>query len=394
VTVPPPSPIITAALSLDGVVVNANRACIELLGPDPDSLIGSPLADRLAPEHVGPLERWLDAARVGEESSEWDGGWTGLRMDGLPWVALAHLWLPNAGAPSIVLTGRRRFGPVRWEGDKATGRPVRVRADVDSVISHDIRGALRSASGFVTVVQRLLSDPAIDRLDERFGRSADHLAIADRSLANADELAERVVQLMRWIDVPMTIAPRPLADVLAGAALRSQECFGAEPLELDAAGDLPTVAATEQLEWAFGELLTNARKFRRHPGDRSAPSPARVGVHLASSEERTAVGVDADHDDDRFALIAVHDDGIGIPAGLTADAFAPGRKLQPRGDYPGIGMGLALCATVFERHAGWCRVAIVDRHDERRGPPIRGTTMIVRLPRADAGTTGARQRSL
>jgi signal transduction histidine kinase len=138
----------------------------------------------------------------------------------------------------------------------------------------------------------------------------------------------------------------------------------------------------------------NARKFRRLPGDRSARPPARVDVHVASSDERAAVGVDPSHDDDRFALIAVHDDGIGIPAALAADAFAPGRKLQPRGDYPGIGMGLALCSMVFERHAGWCRVATTDRLDERRGPPIDGTTMVVRLPRADAEASSARDRPL
>jgi light-regulated signal transduction histidine kinase (bacteriophytochrome) len=230
-------------------------------------------------------------------------------------------------------------------------------------------------------VHRLLADPAVDRLDERFSPATEHLAIAARSLAAADELAERVVQLLRWSERPLSMTVHHLPDLISAAVTRSHTTFGGEAAQMRVVGDLPDVVADdEQIEWALAELVTNARKFHHQPGQLGgAPVPMEIG--LATADERRAA---AYPDDPRFAVVALRDRGIGVAPTLADDAFAPARKLQPRGDYPGVGMGLALCALVFERHAGWCRILTARP----------GATAVWRVPLAPAASPGGGDRPL
>lgn len=95
---------------------------------------------------------------------------------------------------------------------------------------------------------------------------------------------------------------------------------------------LPTVVANaEQLQLVFQELLDNALKFRDS-------KPARVHIWA----EREADGW-------RFA---VRDQGIGIESRYAGQLFRFFRRLQSRSDFPGTGMGLAICKKIVERHGG------------------------------------------
>jgi light-regulated signal transduction histidine kinase (bacteriophytochrome) len=336
-------PLLTIVLRTDGTVVAADAAATALLGPTADQLLGSTLADRIGTAHRESFAKALAASPTGSAAVDL----AGLRADGLPWCARLRLWSdPSSRDDNVIATGCRRFGPIRWATDTDPATVPRPGADADSVISHDIRGALRNAAGFVTVVQRTLATPSIGGLDERLTRAGGHLDIAARSLSNADDLAGGVVRLLRWAERPFTVEPLDLADVITAATTRSHAEHEGEPAEVRIDGGLPAVLADEEhLTWALAELVTNARKFHRLPGESPRPGrPIVVGVSPAAG------------DDERFAAIVVRDDGIGVAAALEEDAFLPGRKLQPRGDYPGVGIGLALCRQIFERHAGSCRI--------------------------------------
>ena len=100
----------------------------------------------------------------------------------------------------------------------------------------------------------------------------------------------------------------------------------------------------------FQNLLDNALKFH-HP-DR----PLHITV------EHCLVGP--------FCEITVADDGIGFEQADADRIFNVFERLENRDDYPGTGVGLAICRRIVERHGG-------DIHAQ--GKPGEGAFFTVRL---------------
>jgi light-regulated signal transduction histidine kinase (bacteriophytochrome) len=126
-------------------------------------------------------------------------------------------------------------------------------------------------------------------------------------------------------------APTDCAKVLATARIQLQvaiaEC-GATITE----DPLPTVQGDAvQLLQLFQNLIANAIKFR---GD-AAPQ-----VHV--SAEATEEGW----------CFSVRDNGIGIAPEYFERIFLLFQRLHGRKEYPGTGIGLALCKRIVERHGG------------------------------------------
>jgi light-regulated signal transduction histidine kinase (bacteriophytochrome) len=95
---------------------------------------------------------------------------------------------------------------------------------------------------------------------------------------------------------------------------------------------LPQVRGDElQLSQLFQNLIGNALKFR----GQSVPR-----VHVSAVETR------ADWE------ISVRDNGIGIEPQYFERIFMVFQRLHTKGDYPGTGIGLAICKKVVERHGG------------------------------------------
>jgi PAS domain S-box-containing protein len=96
--------------------------------------------------------------------------------------------------------------------------------------------------------------------------------------------------------------------------------------------DLPTVVVDpSQFGQLLQNLLSNAIKFR---GER----PPRV--HVSARLEGDAW------------LFSVSDNGIGIAPEYTDRIFVIFQRLHSRAQYPGTGIGLAICKKIVERHGG------------------------------------------
>jgi signal transduction histidine kinase len=118
-------------------------------------------------------------------------------------------------------------------------------------------------------------------------------------------------------------------------------------------GTLPAVWADQlQMIQVFQNLVGNAVKFRR-PG-----VPPEIEIEAWPLETEW--------------VIAVRDNGIGIDPRFKERMFAIFQRLHPRHEYPGTGVGLAICRKIVELHGGriWA---------EPRGSG--GSTLLFTLPR-------------
>ena len=86
-----------------------------------------------------------------------------------------------------------------------------------------------------------------------------------------------------------------------------------------------------QLSQMFQNLISNAIKFR-------AVNPPKI--HISSVQ----VG--------ESWVMSVSDNGIGIDPQHSERIFGMFKRLHGRGEYPGTGIGLAICSKIVERHMG------------------------------------------
>jgi signal transduction histidine kinase len=107
----------------------------------------------------------------------------------------------------------------------------------------------------------------------------------------------------------------------------------------------------DELELMMVQLLDNALKFNRS---------SRPHIVISAVEESDAV------------TIKVQDNGIGIPVANRNEVFDLFRRLHPRTEFRGSGIGLTMVARIAALHGGNCWV-----ENSRLG----GCCICVRLPK-------------
>jgi PAS domain S-box-containing protein len=192
------------------------------------------------------------------------------------------------------------------------------------VASHDLQEPLRAVGGYVKLLQHRFPE----KLDEK----------ARGYIAGAFDGATRMEQLIADLLAFSRVATRGnpfqlsnLGDAL-GQALTNLE-VGIEAAGATITHDpMPTLSVDAgQIRQLFQNLIGNAIKFCRE----RAPE-----VHVGA--ERTA---------GRW-VFSVRDNGIGIDPQYYDRIFQIFQRLHTRKEFPGTGIGLAICKRIVERHGG------------------------------------------
>jgi signal transduction histidine kinase len=327
------------------VAVNARFAAVACTSAD--HLTDAPVSDLVAPQDATLLD-----PGVSIDQAERAPGWhhiAGLGPDGAPWVGEVLVAAAvEGGGPRLVLLEPSPFDLV------VSGRPPPPprfaganRLELDRLLSHDVRGGLRGVNSFLTLLARELD------LDGP-SSAADYLATARGAAARTDTMVERLVTLLRARRGSYRLETVAVADLVAGAARQAAEQVGcAVPVQVD-----PVLTAVwcdpVAGQQVLAELLTNAAKFSG--GDGGAVTVELAGVRGGWMD------------------LWVRDQGPGVDPEFCEDAFAVFRLLQPKGRFPGVGAGLALCRALMAAQGGRCWI-------EPSRPP--GTLVGLRFAAAD-----------
>ena len=225
------------------------------------------------------------------------------------------------------------------------------------VASHDLQEPLRKVASFTELLQRRYAG----RLDER---ADTYIEFAVDGAHRMQGLINALLAFSRVGRVGVTRVPVDLRGVLdrARADLAAVIDESGATIEIDGpdgAGPAVVTGDPGLLAQVFQNLIGNALKFHR-PG--VAPA-IRVAFRRAGDDWR----------------VDVADDGLGIDAEYADRIFVIFSRLNRREDYPGTGIGLALCKKIVEYHGG--RIWLGE-------PAGSGTTMSLTLPIAAGPAPG------
>ena len=200
--------------------------------------------------------------------------------------------------------------------------------------SHDLREPLR----MIHVFLQLLSQRYQGKLDKE----------ADEFISFAVDGATRMQKLINDLLDYSRVGSRgmKLAPVESNAALeQALDNLGLAIAESGATvthDPLPVVTADEsQLVRLFQNLVANALKFH-------GPEPLKVHVGVERKKDEW--------------LFSVQDNGIGIAPEHFERIFLIFKRVYSESEYPGSGIGLAVCKKIVERHGGKIRVESAPGH--------------------------------
>jgi two-component system CheB/CheR fusion protein len=215
--------------------------------------------------------------------------------------------------------------------------------------SHDLQEPLRTVTSFSQLLKQRL-DGHLDSQTEQ------HIAFI---VSAADRMSQMVLDLLGYSQIARggsKIEPVNAEVVLSTVILNLQMAIKSSNTRITF-DHLPTVLMDQmQFLQLLQNLLSNGIKYR-------GPEPPRI--HISARDAGSEW------------IFSVKDNGMGIDGKYTEQIFTVFKRLHGA-QYPGTGIGLAICKKVVERHGGriW-----VDS-EPGKGSTFRFT--IPKAPRADA----------
>ena len=347
---------ILVVVNADGVFRAVNPACSEMLGYQPEELIGRNLLDFIWPEDLSATRGGLLAASK-LHLDNFENRYT--HKDGTPrWIS----WHTSVEGNVVFGYGRdiTQFKVAQAELTIAQdllrqSQKMEAVGQLTGGIAHDFNNLLAVICGQLDLLQIRLAQGHQNGL-------ARYIGSAQSAARRAAALTQRLLAFSRR----QTLDPRPTDAnrLIAGMEELIRRTIGPGiGLEVVGAGGLwPTFVDSSQLENALLNLCINARD--------AMPAGGRITIETANKWLDDRAARDRELLPGQYISICVTDTGTGMTAELKARAFDPFFTTKPLGE--GTGLGLSMIYGFVRQSGG--QVRIYSEIGE-------GTTMCLYLPR-------------
>ncbi len=316
----------------NGCVVSCNRSAEQIFGYTEQELAGRPLTVLM------PV-RYRDAHSSGLERFKSTGAHTvigkvlelhGLRKDGVEFPLEISISTWQTGQQSFFagvirdITERKRSEEALRQSRSESQRKADELEQFAYVASHDLQEPLRMVISYMQLLEQKYKN-RLDSQAEKFIEYAVDGSLRMRALIKDLLVYSRLgrsVEDFHTIDCGIIVS-----QVLSDLQVAIQEAGASVTYD-----QLPSITCDAiQVSQLFQNLISNAIKFRSN----STPH-----IHISADLKG------------REWLFCVQDNGIGISLEYNERVFLVFQRLHTRKEYPGTGIGLAICRKIVERHGG------------------------------------------
>ena len=305
----------------NGTILEANLTGAKQLGIERTGLLGKPFTVYLQNGQTHTFHSFLKKVFESEDKQLIEV--TVRRRDGSRFIARIEGRASEHGGNTQCLSAITDITDQKETEEKLR----RSNAELEEfayAASHDLREPLRTISAFLKLFEKRYKGNIDEKADEYIGFTIE-------SVTRMDALLTDLLEFSRLGGKPKKMKPMNCAVALEKAIYNLHSMIEKSKAKITY-DTLPTVPGDEsQITRLFQNLITNSIKFR---------SEKEPGIHISAKQKG-----------DQW-VFSVRDNGIGIDAEFFDRIFVVFQRLHTRQEYPGTGMGLAMCKKIVKLHGG------------------------------------------
>jgi len=320
-------------VSARGGIVLVNAQVEKVFGYARQELLGQPvevlIPERYRSRHVEQRGAYFRSPSVRPMGGRGLVLW-GLRKNGQEFpveISLSPLETEEGPLVSSTIRDISERKKVEAALARTAAELTRSNADLEQfayAASHDLHEPLRAVNGYCQLLQRHYQDKLDDQANDYIKNAVEG---AERMHTLIDDLLEFSRVTCKGEPFQPTDCQEVVQQAMAGLKVALEES-GAKVQYVN----LPVLRADKgQLIRLLQNLIGNAVKFR-------AVRPLEVRIAAAERPHKW--------------LFSVQDNGIGMEPKYFERVFVIFQRLHTRDEYPGTGIGLAVCKRIVERHGG------------------------------------------
>jgi PAS domain S-box-containing protein len=334
---------------LKGRITFGNKRYAETMGRPIAELIGKTDTDLFPPDlakkYINDDRRVIETGKIFEDiEAHRQSGWEQFYMQVIKAPVFdAHGKIIGTQVIFWDVTARKRAEQALEQTAAELARSNRELEQFAYVASHDLQEPLRMITAYTQLLQRRYKTRLDQEANEFISYAVDG-ALRMQKLIQDLLAYSRVGSRTHPFEVTET--EKTLEAAIANLYVAITETGAKITHEA-----MPQVCGDAvQLIQLFQNLLSNAIKFR-------GPEPPHIHVGIEGKQGNW--------------IFSVRDNGIGIDPQYFRRIFVIFQRLHTQHEYPGTGIGLAVCKKIVERHQG--RIWVESE-------PGRGTTFYFTLP--------------